>query len=336
MRHRLTVVPLVMLVIACSGTVAEPDPNGLSADARGYLTAALDLMERNSINRFRIDWRQFRATTLARAANAQTPAETHAALQAAVRDLGDNHSAFLTPAAAVPSNPAPTASNIPMAVRLDARTGYLFIPRFSGTNPHGRVDSTQSMIRAVDTSGPQPPCGWIVDLRNNGGGNMYPMVAGAGPILGEGTAGQFVDPTGARSVWFYRGGGAGINTTVHAATSAPYQLQRPGPPVAVLHNAGTSSSGEATAISFRGRPDTRSFGSETSGHSTANSAFTLRDGARLVLTVSTMADRNGVVYGGRLPPDEPVAATAAFVPGARDDVVNAAMRWLALQPACAD
>jgi C-terminal processing protease CtpA/Prc len=28
--------------------------------------------------------------------------------------------------------------------------------------------------------------GWIVDLRNNGGGNMWPMLTGIGSILGEG------------------------------------------------------------------------------------------------------------------------------------------------------
>ena len=36
--------------------------------------------------------------------------------------------------------------------------------------------------------------GWIVDLRGNGGGNMWPMLAGIGPILGEGIAGYFIDP----------------------------------------------------------------------------------------------------------------------------------------------
>jgi len=32
--------------------------------------------------------------------------------------------------------------------------------------------------------------GWIVDLRGNGGGNMWPMLAGVGPVLGEGVVGS--------------------------------------------------------------------------------------------------------------------------------------------------
>src|SRR5438270_7244326 len=47
----------------------------------------------------------------------------------------------------------------------------------------------QELIRAVD----QPPaCGWIVNLRQNGGGLMWPMLAGIGPLLGEGEAGATV------------------------------------------------------------------------------------------------------------------------------------------------
>ena len=34
--------------------------------------------------------------------------------------------------------------------------------------------------------------GWIVDLRTDGGGNMWPMMAGLGPILGEGIMGWIV------------------------------------------------------------------------------------------------------------------------------------------------
>ena len=106
-------------------------------------------------------------------------------------------------------------------------------------------------------------------------------------------------------------------------------------PVAVLYGPGTASSGEATAISFRGRDDTRSFGAPTFGVSTANRSFHMRDGALLVLTTSTMGDRTGKVYGGKLTPDEEVAGPATIVRGEIDDVVRAAMNWLTKHPACA-
>ena len=40
----------------------------------------------------------------------------------------------------------------------------------------------------------------------------------------------------------------------------PYRLRRDRPQVAVLTDNGIASSGEATLIAFRERPDTRSFG----------------------------------------------------------------------------
>ena len=33
---------------------------------------------------------------------------------------------------------------------------------------------------------------WIVDLRGNYGGNIWPMIAGVGPVLGEGIIGWIV------------------------------------------------------------------------------------------------------------------------------------------------
>ena len=45
--------------------------------------------------------------------------------------------------------------------------------------------------------------GWIVDLRGNTGGNMWPMVAGVGPVLGNGVAGFFVPPVGASTPWSF-------------------------------------------------------------------------------------------------------------------------------------
>ena len=62
-------------------------------------------------------------------------------------------------------------------------------------------------------------------------------------------------------------------------------------------------SGEATAIAFKGRPNTRCFGTPTCGLSTAN-ADTPIDNATLILTVGTMADRNRLVFGDSVVPDE--------------------------------
>lgn len=90
--------------------------------------------------------------------------------------------------------------------------------------------------------------------------------------------------------------------------------------MAVLTDHGTASSGEAVAIAFKRRLDTRFFGTATCGLSTANETITLDDGATLLLTVSVMADRARTPYGDVVVPDE--SSTAPV------DADRLAIAWL--------
>ena len=96
----------------------------------------------------------------------------------------------------------------------------------------------------------------------------------------------------------------GLRRLPVTTVSPPYRLRRQQPRVAVLSNVGIASSGEATLIAFRLRPNTRSFGEATCGLSTSNSSFTLSDGATLNLTTAVMADRAKNRFGDRIAPDE--------------------------------
>lgn len=98
----------------------------------------------------------------------------------------------------------------------------------------------------------------------------------------------------------------------------------PSPPVAVLTNRSTASSGEAIVVAFRGRPNTRSFGEGTRGVSTSNRSFALNDGAMLLLTVAIFADRTGQKYGDVIVPDEVVDTPSSE----SDRVLDTAVKWL--------
>jgi C-terminal processing protease CtpA/Prc len=100
------------------------------------------------------------------------------------------------------------------------------------------------------------------------------------------------------------------------------------PNVAVLIDRSTGSSGDAIAVAFRGRPNTRFFGEHTQRDSTANQTFTLSDGASLWLTVSVQADRTGRQYLDGLAPDEVFPATTHVTQPANDPVLQAALDWL--------
>jgi C-terminal processing protease CtpA/Prc len=180
------------------------------------------------------------------------------------------------------------------------------------------------------------PSGWIVDLRGNVGGNMWPMLAGIGPLLGEGDdLGEFFDTDG-HSVWRYRDGvaaevGDGKVDAYPAVEGKPYHLAGT-PEVAVLIDRSTGSSGEALAVAFRGRPRTRFFGEHTQSASTVNETFQLSDGASMWLTIGVQADRNGKQYLSGLAPDEAFPSETKAHPPAEDPVVQAALNWLCRKP----
>ena len=191
--------------------------------------------------------------------------------------------------------------------------GYVAVKtNFQDPTPAAQLAvSIQEAIRAKDD---ERIVSWIVDLRGNGGGNMYPMIAGIGPLLGEGLAGAFIGPTGVvEGRWGYANGAAWLDSYSVVTVPTPYQTMQRSPRVAVLTNCLVGSSGEAVVVAFRGRPGTRSFGTPTWGASTANRGFLLSDGGTLLLTVSRMADRNLTVYGSAIPPDEVIADPATAV-----------------------
>ncbi len=290
-------------------------------------------MQNNSLNRHSIDWDTLRTNAFHMAEHAQTPADTYGTIRYALFQLGDHHSFFQTPDSAVEMQGA-TASDSPAPrgkLLLD-KLGFIAIEGFKGTNGEKYATAIQQLIRELDA---QNPCGWIVDLREDTGGNMWPMLAGLGPILGEGQAGTFVDSDGFMTEWSYQDGQSLLGDEVLEKVSGPaYQLKTASPAVAVLTGTNTASSGEAIVVSFRGRPHTRSFGLYTAGLSTSNSGFVLSDEAWIILTTAVDADRTGQMYGDRIYPDELVDDVQKFTFIMEEAIPQPAIDWLLSQPAC--
>jgi C-terminal processing protease CtpA/Prc len=211
--------------------------------------------------------------------------------------------------------PRLTGIDQPAVVRgMDDGLAYVEIPALVGAGGTFAADA----VAAIGRQDTPARCGWVVDLRRNVGGNMWPMLRAVRPLLGEGTPGYFV--SGDRRVaWSYK-----------SAVNGPV-LKRPNPPVAVLTSRLTASSGEALTIAFRGRPLTRSFGEATGGVPTANESISLVDGALLLLTVASEADRTGRSYDGPIEPDERVAIDWARIGTDDDPVIRVAARWLRQQ-----
>jgi len=193
------------------------------------------------------------------------------------------------------------------------------------------AEELQRLIGELESAG---ACRWILDLRENQGGNLWPMLAGLGPLLGDGDAGASLRPDGERRRIWYADGKAGLGDYVQLRVRGePYRLRSAGAPVAVLQDDETASAAEIIAAAFAARPGTRSFGSATRGATTATRTFPLMDGAALMLAVASTVDRNGRVLNGPIEPDERVLDTGRSEALERQPIVQAARRWLDAQKA---
>ena len=283
----------------------SPDTSAtLNENVREFLNDMMNVMQDNSINRNDIDWVQFRRRVLESADDAESIAEIDGALRVALQLLGDNHSFIRKVDGTSISGSVIRCEpvKIPDFIIPDD-IGYVKVTSFTGTENLSTVSFAQEIQNQIRNADHQDISGWIIDLRGNTGGNMWPMLAGLGPMFSEDIQGYFVGPDGAQQTWGYSEGASRINGTPIVQLSAPYQLINANPKVAVLLDRAVASSGEAIAISFIGRENTRSFGIPTCGLSTGNASFSLRDGYSLFLTTVYMADRNENIYGVPILPD---------------------------------
>lgn len=307
-----------------------------SPTAEKYLEEALTIMQKHSINRNKIDWVELKAKMYKLAQGAQTTKDTYPVILEALKELEDHHSLFFTPTEMSSFSNMTVEENLsPRSEILDNHFAYLEIPGFRGLKNEEMIkhaNNIQNLIRELDK---QKPCGWIIDLRRNGGGNMWPMIAGLGPVLGEGNLGGFIDGDGEKFLWSYENGHAKIDDISQTIVEKPYQLSKANPPVAVLTSPITASSGEIVVVAFRGRSKTKSFGEPTAGLSTSNSGFPLSDGATIFLTTDIDIDRNGNLYGQAISPDQLVELGDWEKASWYDDkAIQAAFKWLKSQPDC--
>lgn len=295
-----------------------------------YLDAFFQIISTNALYRERIDWDALRKDADQLTAGAQKTEEVYDALQYILKRV-NKHSFIQKPQAASAWSGGSAISDKPQLVdypvgrKIDERISYVTVPHLgSGHQPTlvYYADTLQTLISELDS---KETTGWIVDLRGNDGGNCWPMLAGIGPILGDGTCGYFMEPDGSNAVgWAYKEGRSfhGVMPRV-SVTGKPYELKQENAKVAILTNSRTMSSGEVTTVAFRGRPNTRSFGQPTGGYSTTNANFYLSDGAMILLTISVYGDRDKTPYGEKIKPDVVVEPKEG-----EDAALAAAIRWL--------
>ena len=156
---------------------------------------------------------------------------------------------------------------------------------------------------------------------------MFPMLEGIAPILGDGIIGGASHYDGkSQSVWKIKD--ADFYYDDNLAADLPNDCSyKSAPKVAVLTSRYTTSSGEAIAVAFKGRPKTRFFGEKTSGFTTVTDYKPLNKDSAMSISVGYFTDRNGTIYKEYVDADEEVEFNFSE-DLSKDAAVSRAMKWL--------
>jgi hypothetical protein len=206
---------------------------------------------------------------------------------------------------------------------IDGATGYLRIPAVNSSDVMAEAIRMRRGLDSLITLGARQ---WVIDLRVNSGGNMWPMLEALAPLFPEGIFSGAVDRDGKhfadhgfRDGHFERQG--------YRMIELPVGKDRSGDPIVVLFGRYTASAGEVVALCFDQRPGTMSMGEATAGYITETGWTLLYD--RLVVSVSEsmLCRLDGKPLSGHLAPKVVVPDKAPSF-DANDAALNAAVDHL--------
>lgn len=285
-----------------------------------YAEAALEQMRAGIEARPEV-YEQVREDVTAEVAQAASYTDTYDALARAAQTLGGGHSELFAPdEAAEVFGGAPDDDGSPPelpTVSTEAGVTTVTLPALVGGTPSFRQGYVDTAVQGIVEAAPDTTLGWVVDLRDNHGGTLWPMLAAVTPLLDDGAVLSF-EYQDHSDVVTVENGTVYLSGAPQARSRAT--VEKTTLPVAVLVDGTTGSSAEGVAIAFVGQTDVRVFGQPTYGFSTTSTPVRLYDGAVINLTVAVDADRTGQRYGSSLQPD---------VLAQEDELAPAVVTWLA-------
>jgi len=319
----ISVFLITFTLFSCGGGKGETrDTNSAEyQQAQNYVNEIVQIMKEHAITRNEVDWGNLESEVSVIAAKAFTIQETYAAVTKALELLGTNHSFLTTDSGRLLANynRLVCSQSLQMNEPQTENVGYIRVDGYSTSSDSSDQEFATNIQKQIAEQDSASLDGWVVDLRNNSGGNMWPMIAGLGPLLGDGVLGHFFDVNENIESWSYENGSSYLGENKVVTVEEPYTLLNPLPKIAVLSSRRAVSSGEATLIAFKKQYNVKSFGTDSCGLPTGNQAFVLSDGSILYLTTTIMADREQGKYGNSVPVDQTVDAP---------EVINKAIEWL--------
>jgi len=340
-RHNFMKRILIVIILFTPWIAKAQNEKSLMADSvRTYLDSSLNIIRKHSLNT-KVNWNDLRSNVYSKAVGANRYEDILHLYPYIFEQIDDHHGSLkfrgktyswnkkvVNPV----NNTIATATKKYQSVHAENITkdiAYILIP--GNTDFRGKqMDSIAKEIKnAISKINNQDIKGWVIDLRVNTGGNMYPMIAGLSDLIGEGKVGGFLtstnEPDGA---WIIKNGSFYVDSVkVSPIKYSGYPIKKD-IPVALLISGNTASSGEMTAISFIGRRKSVIIGEQSGGYTTSNLGFKLNEYSGLNLAVDYAADRNGKIYPKYLIPDLKVLNGDDFENLNDDLKIKKALSWL--------
>lgn len=188
---------------------------------------------------------------------------------------------------------------------IDEKYAYILMPALSfmdnsPENIHKLAQPLYDQIAEIKTE--NKPKGWILDLRFNTGGNSTPMLLALYDLLGDNVIWGVMDGNKKMTSKLKLEKGRYLDDS----KKTPF-INRKGElmdnaKVAVITSLFTASSGEVTALAFKGRPNTIFIGEKSYGATNTNTSYPLPFDTTMAITIGYDTDRNGN-YFEQITPD---------------------------------
>lgn len=220
-----------------------------------------------------------------------------------------------------------TLTNQPRCQLLEEGILWLQLPGMQ-VQKRTEIPELAGKVTAFLKQGPLRGC--IIDLRLNGGGNLYPMLGGLAPLLGDGTVGYEVDAASVvQRTWQIRAGNFYLNDYNTSGLPAQRDSTLINLPVVILTGPATRSSGSMVAVAFRGRPHTLILGEPTArGYTSSNNYYSFAPNLFMNFSIAWVADRNKKIYPLQVDPDVWMYTPDHFDNPATDAKLLAARKWI--------
>lgn len=265
----------------------------LPPSPKRYGEIAIELIDKNGYYSAEEEWNKQKEDALEEIKNVSSYKDTYRIIAESLKIAGGKHSFFMS--ANLLKKQLSQYQTMPKVERENDIL-YIYLPGIANYQEYGK-EYTDIVLKGIQDN-PDVE-GIILDLQNNTGGSMVPMIAAISPLLPDGEILYFSNGSYDTPVFLEKGiiciGETQVTTEV-----VPFKIDVP---LAVLTNGLTASAGEATLMSLMSSDNMKTFGQSTAGYASGNLTFELYDEAVIVLTSAYNKTTDGQMFG-----DNPIPA----------------------------